>query len=167
MPITYYPIATQTLGSAAASVTFSSIPSTYTDLMLIMDFSLTTANDSVFLRFNTDTSTAYSNTTISGNGTSAISGRDTSSIYGIRLSAYNTAQSASTRQANITQIQNYANTTTYKTLLNRYSSTGGTETVVGLWRDTPAAINQIVLRFSGSSNFETGSTFTLYGIKAA
>lgn len=166
MPSTYTSIATQTLSSAAASVTFSSIPSTYTDLVLVMQFSITTANDSVYMRLNSDSGSNYSNTTLSGNGTSAISGRDTSSTQGIRLSAYNTAQAASTRQVNITQLQNYANTTTNKTVLNRYSSVGGTEAVVGLWRST-AAINSILLRFFSSQNFETGSTFTLYGVKSA
>ena len=166
MASTYTPIATQTLGSAAASVTFSSIPSTYTDLVLVMDFSITTANDSVYLRLNSDSGTNYSNTTLSGNGSTAYSGRDSSSSSGIRLSAYNTAQGASTRQVNITQFQNYANTTTNKTVLNRYSSVGGTEAIVGLWRST-SAITSILLRFYSSQNFESGSTFTLYGIKAA
>ena len=166
MPKTYEPIATQTLGSAAATVTFSSIPSTYTYLVLVMDYSITSANDSVYMRLNADSGSNYSNTTLSGNGSSAISGRDTSSSQGIRLSAFNTAQGASTRQVNITQFQNYANSTNNKAVLNRYSSVGGTETVVGLWRNT-SAITSILLRFFSTPNFEAGSTFTLYGIKAA
>jgi hypothetical protein len=132
-----------------------------------MEYSISNANDSVFMRLNGDTATNYSNTTISGNGSSAISGRDSSSSVGIRLTAYNTAQAASTRQVSITSIQNYANSTTTKPVVSRYSSVGGTEFVVGLWRKSPEAINSIVLRFSGAANFETGSTFTLYGIKAA
>lgn len=167
MPKTYEPIATQTLGSAAASVTFSSIPSAYTDLVLVMEFSLNAANDSVFIRFNGDTATNYSDTALSGNGTSAVSGRDTSSSVGIRLTGWNTAQGASTRQMNVVNIMNYANATTLKTVLSRYSSVGGTEAFVGLWRKTPEAINSFVLRFSGAANFESGSSFTLYGIKAA
>ena len=167
MPKTYEPIATYTVPSAQSSYTFSVIPSTYTDLVLVMEYSISTANDSVFVRFNGDTASNYSDTALSGNGTSAVSGRDTSSSVGIRLTGWNTAQGASTRQMDIVQIMNYANTTTFKTVLSRYSSVGGTEAFVGLWRKTPEAINSLTLRFSGAANFETGSTFTLYGIKAA
>jgi hypothetical protein len=56
---TYVAIAEQTLGTAAASVTFSSIPGTYTDLVLVL--SVQDASGNTFaLQFNGDTSTNYS-----------------------------------------------------------------------------------------------------------
>jgi hypothetical protein len=63
---------------------------------------------------------------------------------------------------------NYANTTTYKTVLARSNVTDfRVAAIVGLWRST-SAINTIQLRSDNSSyNFTTGSTFTLYGISAA
>ena len=62
MPNTYEPIATNTLGSAASSVTFSSIPSTYTDLIVVMNYANSTGLADVFFRFNGDTGSNYSDT---------------------------------------------------------------------------------------------------------
>jgi hypothetical protein len=166
MPQTYTPIASQTLGSAAATVTFSSIASTYTDLVLVMSYSLSVGSASTFMQFNSDTTTNYSNTYLSG-ATSATSGRDTSATR-IRVAAPALGTGINVMRTNITQIQNYANTTTFKTTLSR-DSQGDAETaaIVGLWRKTPEAINAINLFNGASANFTTGSTFTLYGILKA
>lgn len=166
MAITYTPIATQTLGSAATSVTFSSIPSTYTDLVLVANVQNAGAgNPSSSLQFNGDTATNYSLTILYGNGTSAISTRATSSsmIY-MNYTALPTANSYAVQIANI---MNYANTTTYKTAITRSGAAGGgTETVAGLWRST-SAINSIKVLTDTAVNYAIGSSFTLYGIKAA
>jgi len=170
MASTYTPIATQTLGSNATSVTFSSIPSTYTDLVLISSCAVTGGASSVYFRFNGDTATNYSNTYLYGNGSTAGSGRGSNATYGI--SAYFATPSATLGgSVNILNVMNYANTTTYKTTIGRANANGstypGAETMVNLWRST-AAINSIALLFSGAGpEFITGSTFTLYGIKAA
>ncbi len=82
MPITYEPIATQTLGSAAASITFSSIPGTYTDLRLVFVGTLSSGNATTGWRANSDSATNYSETYIGGDGTSAFSGRNTNSTFG-------------------------------------------------------------------------------------
>jgi len=58
---TYTPIATQTLSSAVTSVTFSSIPQTYTDLILVMNVTNSSATVYKALQFNTDTSTGSTN----------------------------------------------------------------------------------------------------------
>jgi hypothetical protein len=64
---------------------------------------------------------------------------------------------------------NYANTTTFKTVLIRANnSSTGVDLILGLWRKTPEAITSITIKNTGtSSNFAIGSTLTLYGIKAA
>jgi hypothetical protein len=68
----------------------------------------------------------------------------------------------------IIQIQNYANTTTYKTALVRINATDfRTYASVVLWRKSPEAINRVNIKMEASGNFATGSTFTLYGIAAA
>ena len=165
---TYTPIATTTLGSAAASYTFSSIPSTYTDLVLVMNNTLSVGSASTFLQFNSDTATNYSDTYIAGYSTSSTgSGRDTSQTR-IRVSSFLTSLgSAGDRRTTILSIQNYANTTTFKTLLSRDNQlTSEVGAAVGLWRST-SAINSIYLFNGSSANFQTGSTFTLYGIQAA
>jgi hypothetical protein len=69
----------------------------------------------------------------------------------------------------IVSIMNYANTTTFKTVLSRSNNAGaggGTSALVGLWRKTPEAINQVVINAIGG-NWITGSTFNLYGIQSA
>ena len=175
MAKTYEPIATTTLGSATASVTFSSISGTYTDLVLVI-FAATTHTSSTFtsLQFNGDTGTNYSATELYGTGTSALSGRDSNVArgwMGLDISISNTVGDSVTTA----HIMNYSNTTTYKTFLsrsNRASSSldySGTNATVALWRNT-AAITSIAVKNSRGGveyNFSTGSTFTLYGIKAA
>jgi hypothetical protein len=162
---TYTQIASTTLGSAASSVTFSSIPSTYTDLVLVMNY-FSTASEWPMIQFNSDTATNYSFTEMYGNGTSANSARQ-SSVSGIWVGygAYSPAGSTNPGTI-IINIQNYANATTYKTTLSRSNSTNGVEATVGLWRST-SAINTIVLKHQTATTYIAGSTFTLYGISAA
>ena len=162
MAVTYEPIATQTLGSGAASVSFSSIPATYTDLILVIEG--TSANDSNGqIQFNGDTSSNYSMTMLYGNGSAAGSTRTTSAT---NFLGFMDGTGAGGRGNGITHIMNYSNTAIYKTSLSRHQATSiMTRAVAGLWRST-AAINAIRI-YTDNSNFETGSTFTLYGIKAA
>ena len=162
MASTYEPIATNTLGTAVASVTFSSIPSTYTDIVLIVSSSASVASY-ISLQYNGDTATNYSVTLLRGNGTAASSTRysSTNEIY-VSVASINNTDINNT----IVQFQNYSNTTTYKTNLSRANNAGlSTDASVGVWRNT-AAINSIKVLNTGA-NFAVGSTFTLYGIKAA
>lgn len=159
---TYSTIATTTLGAATGTVTFSSISGAYTDLVLVISGQGSAGGaQGLFLRFNGDTATNYSDTELSGNGTSASSGRDTS-VTGIRSVVMDSANITT----DIINIMNYSNTTTYKSVLVR-SNTAGTLTKagVGLWRST-SAITSIDLVMP-TNNFNIGSTFTLYGIAAA
>jgi hypothetical protein len=158
MTVTYEKIATTTLGSATATITFSSISGTYTDLVLIASGTSTTST--ICIRFNNDTGSNYSDTYMFGDGSSAGSGRHTSAsrIFGSSV--------GSTVSTNIFNIQNYSNTTTYKTCLIRGSlTTSHTIAFAGLWRST-SAITRIDLFNNNSGDFDTGFTATLYGIKA-
>jgi len=165
MPATYEPIETQTLGTAVASVTFSSIPQTYTDLVLIANSSTTTVGSSEInkMTFNSDSGTNYSTTTLGANGSSAASFRASNQAY-IRAGR-NTANGDSYFVPNKIQIMNYANTTTFKTALAQGPEASAyLETEVGLWRST-SAITSVTLT-ANLNNYKVGSTFTLYGIKA-
>jgi len=163
MAITYEPIATTTLASAAASYTFSSIPGTYTDLVLVATPLCSTASNFTF-QFNGDTATNYSATGVAGNGSSAVSWRQISSTVPY-LGNY--SYTDTTSSSNIISIMNYSNSTTNKSFLCRASNSSiAVEGIVGLWRST-AAITSILVKFTGGANFNIGSTFTLYGIKAA
>jgi len=164
MPNTYVALATQTLGATASSVTFSSIPAGYTDLVLVMSYSISVGGSSTFMRFNGDTASNYSDTYLAN----ATSGRDTSSANGIRFAGVSSGTGAGAMRSTIASIQNYTNTTTYKTVLSRDAQAADeVAAVVGLWRGTPAAINSIYLWSGGGASFNTGSTFSLYGIANA
>ena len=166
----YEVISTQTLGTAATSVTFSSIPQTYTDLVLWFDTSMSSTGSTIYMEFNADASSLYSVTYFGGNGTSAYTGRATSQ-NSAGIAAYSTGYGSS-RFIVTSNIMNYSNATTYKTVLNKYSQAGNAvEALVNLYRST-SAITSIKLdsKTGGTPTghtFSTGSTFTLYGIKAA
>lgn len=167
MAITYEPIATTTLGSAQASVTFSSISSAYTDLILVMAGQNTssTTNYDVYMRFNSDSGTNYSTTRMYTQGGAANSDRLTS--WTAVWAGYWYGTASSKLSTTITQISNYSNTTTYKPCLTRLYAVNHESTFLtsSTWRNTNA-INTIVLS-SPSTTFQTGSIFTLYGVKAA
>jgi len=161
---TYVALATNTLSSATASVTFSSISGAYTDLVLIINPQSASGTASVDLQFNGDTATNYSLTYLYGDGTSAASGRAANNSVANGGSAVATANIFC---INTVQIMNYSNTTTYKSLLTRANNTAGNVlTSVSMWRNT-AAITSISIKLSTAVNFTSGSTFSLYGIAAA
>jgi hypothetical protein len=157
MPSTYEPIATTTLGSASSTVTFSNISSSYTDIFVIISCPGANSGGDWLMRFNNDSGSNYSRTYMYGTGSATGSGRG-SNTTSFALGAQRTDGWCKIH------IQNYANTTTYKTCLWTIGS-GGDDIapMVGLWRST-SAINR--LDFVGAT-YPTGSTFTLYGIKAA
>jgi hypothetical protein len=167
MPKTYEPIATQTTTSVVGSIIFSSIPSTYTDLVLVeVSADNTDASRATVLRFNSDSGTNYSLTELYTNGTTVSSIRTTNST-GASMSYDVSVDTTLGKSINVAHIMNYANSTTYKTILARENSLGqygGSGAIVNLWRST-SAITSITAIHSG--NFVIGSTFTLYGIKAA
>jgi len=164
MTATYNCIATTTLGSDNATVTFSSISGSYTDLVLVIS-PANTAGSLVRLQFNSDTGNNYSRTVLQGNGTSATSHRSSNQGHiAIGEDAAPTTTLGNT--AFIVQINNYSNATTFKTILSRENNAGvAVSATVGLWRNT-SAITSIDIKQGGIAQFKTGSTFTLYGIKA-
>jgi hypothetical protein len=166
MPSTYTPIATTTLGSASATVVFSSIPSTYTDLILVCDLSTSSSSARGGIQLNNDGSALYSFTYIYGNGSSAISSRGTGTGWCDWYAG--TTLPANTRISMISHIQNYSNTTTYKTVLSRAGAASNlTQASVSLYRSTSAISTVSVTSLNGSYLFDIGSTFTLYGVKSA
>lgn len=167
---TYTPLATNTLGSSATSITFSSISTSYTDLVAVFSGSITTATR-VGLNIQVgngtvDTGSNYSITWLSGNGTTAYSGKDTSS--GAILSGGIISNTISFSTVNFL---NYSNTLTYKTTLVKSGNLGSTAqqdvaTWVGQWRST-SAINTIKFYPDAGASFSAGTMITLYGIAAA
>jgi hypothetical protein len=165
MPATYEPIATTTLGSAAGSITFSSIGSSYTDLKLII-VGTTTSNASVYLNFNNDTTALYSQTHLAANGSAVMSGRTTGQTKIISPPNYSFFNSVPSMI--ICDIFSYAGATNKTSIVSAYldkNGSGAVEIAVGLYRST-TAISRIDLT-PQAGNFNTGTTTTLYGIKNA
>lgn len=170
MPKTYEPIATQTLGTATGNVNFSSIPQTYTDLILVIQphWNGGTAYNTQF-RLNTDSGSNYSATVLTGNGASASSSRNSNMTAGFIDSNANPSTTAGAT-TQIMQIMNYSNTTTNKTVIVRANKAStGTDLIVNLWRSTAAitAVNLWTDINSRRNDYGVGSTFTLYGVKSA
>ena len=166
MPTTYEPIATTTLSTTSASVTLSSIPSTYTDLRVVVYVKSTGTSDYGFRGYiNGDTGSNYSETNMQGYGASAVSSRLSSQPMG----SYSFTYGFSNEGAFYTfDFFSYAGST-FKTFLVSGSTNqegdGAVEHSVQLWRSTSAITS---LNFYPASNeFAAGSTFTLYGIKNA
>jgi hypothetical protein len=166
MASTYEKIATTTLTSTAATITLSSIPATYTDLIAVVNIGTNVAGN-MQVRLNGDTGSNYStltliayNNTVTGSGTYSLSFMYAAVAGALPL----TVGPASA----ILQFNNYSNSTTYKTMLARYANASLPEVdaTVSTWRNT-AAITSINLSSYSGSVYLVGTTFTLYGIKAA
>ena len=167
VPTSYESIATTTVGSGGSStITFSSIPSTYTHLQVrIMSLNSTAANDYKF-NFNSDTGANYSKHSLYGNGTSALTATDAPSSY---ISGGLTGSSTNPG-VNITDILEYKNTNIYKTVrsLQGYDTNGSGGYLFfasGSWRNTNAITSITITPYSGTIN--QYSQFALYGIKGS
>jgi hypothetical protein len=164
---TYVALDKITTTGSVSSVTFSSINQGYTDLVIVANIQQVTNGEDVAIQFNGDTTSLYSRTYLCGDGSTAHSGRS-SSATSIICDHHATPPTADSFSTNIIQVQNYSNTTTNKSVLARagsLSSVAGTAAVVGLWRST-AAITSATIFCTNGSNIKTGSTFSLYGIRA-
>jgi hypothetical protein len=160
----YTPIATYTVTTAQTDYTFTSIPSTYTDLILVIVAANGSSDIDINLRVNGDTASNYSWTSVLGTGASALSSRASSQSSG-RIG--NMSGSNAGSNTVIVNFFDYANTTTYKTIIARENNASNQVAArVNSWRKTPEAITSISVigQISTSATFVAGSTFSLYGI---
>ena len=157
------PLSSITLTSSASSVTFSGIPQTYNDLILVTSTKGTSTSSHCLLTFNSDSGTNYSNTYIYGTGASAMYvGRQTNSTGCFIGRASTTAFGVGT-----THIQNYKSSTTYKAVLSKGNIPSEiTINYVDLWRNT-APIISLTITGNGGDALVAGSTFDLYGVSTA
>ena len=158
---TYIPMANITLGSSAASVTFSSISQAYRDLVLVIN-ATTSNNGNPRIRFNSDTGSNYSQIRMTGNGSAASSASSTT-YAGILTGDFAYAGSSSNY---IVSVMDYSATDKHKTVLSRGNiAAAATEAIAGRWANTAAVTTITLDEFSGGT-FSSGSTFALYGVAA-
>lgn len=169
MPSTYTLISSNVLTSSAASVTFSAIPSTYTDLVLRMSVRSTRAANSNPMEFtlNGDGSLLYSTTNLYAIGSSATSDRVSGnpSMYSGSLGAQNVT--ANTFTSLELYIPSYTAsqskpTSVFNAYENNSATTNWLGAIAGLYRSN-TAVSSIQFTCAGFS-FEIGSSFYLYGI---
>jgi hypothetical protein len=155
--------------STTITVDFTSIPQSYTDLVIVGNFGCTVGSNRSPIRINNDTNANYSTTHVRGNGSTVVSGRTSNTDSGF---IFDNIAIPTVFDGNCMLIfNNYLNTNTYKTFLCRYGSTSrGTGTSVNTWRSTSAVSSVQIIAGSGgepgTNYWSTNSTFTLYGIKA-
>ena len=168
---TYTPLATVTVATSASSITFSNIPATYRDLILVTSTRISSGGAGVRLQFNGDTGSNY-NTVMARGGTSPVnvSSQVLSSQTNVFVLGQGWTSSGASPSPAITQIMDYSATDKHKTVLNRgqaFESTGG-ETEIEMtatrWGNT-AAINAIAV-FPTASTFNVNTTVSLYGVIA-
>jgi len=168
-PNNYESIATTTL-SSTNTITFSSIPATYTHLQIrvLARSQRADTGDLCNFRFNGDTASNYVAHQLNGDGATAGAGAWSSvaQIYGMRVAA--NSASANVFGVGVLDILDYANTNKYKTTrsLSGYDNNGSGEIYLmsGNWRST-SAITSITIVPNVGTGFLQYSSFALYGVK--
>jgi hypothetical protein len=158
-------IETKTLGAAAASIEFTSIPQDFTDLIFFTSIRASTSGTSVepcLVTFNANTSN-YTHRTLNGSGSAATTASGTSRLV---FNAPRTGTTANTFGNVSVYIPNYAGATnkSYSTdSVTEHNATEAHQTIIaGLWSDTSAITSALFA--PTANNFEAGSTISLYGI---
>lgn len=153
---TYTALATRTLTGTATTITFSSIPATYRDLILVIEGTYSTGTGNASIRFNGDTGSNYPYIFMLGGASGASSGQSTTTS--LLTGGFNSA----VRNNVVFHIMDYSATDKHKTVLNRMNEAGITTYAwFGRWANTSAVTTIAV---SGTNPYAIGSTFSLYGI---
>ena len=162
--MTYTPLATVTLGSSASSVTFSSIPATYRDLILVVGNLTGSATNSLYLRLNGDTGSNYSFVYMNAVSGGTVSSSGTNNL-GLFLGSANAGISSTERQTSIANIMDYSATDKHKTALARWNQTAEVAAIASRWAST-SAITSLQVYINGGATMGTGTTASLYGVIA-
>ncbi len=169
----YESIATVNVSSSQGTITFSSIPSTYKHLQVRYlgrcsrtDYTIAT----MFIRFNSDSSSNYAGHALYGNGTAAYAYGNGSQTFGYAGAVVGANAAANTFAGGVIDILDYANTNKYKTTRTltgvNINASSGDEVGLqsGLWQST-SAVSRIDFTLESSANFNQYTQFALYGIK--
>jgi hypothetical protein len=155
---TYTPLATVTLGASASSVTFSSIPATYRDLILIITGTVASSGN-LSIRLNGDTGSNYSYVFAGGDGSSATSSSATEPYM-------NMARLETGQGTNKIDFMDYSATDKHTTaLVRRTAPASATLMAAQRWANT-AAVTSIVIAPIAATTFNSGCTFNLFGVIA-
>jgi len=158
------PLANLTLGSAQATVTFSSISSAYRDLRVVLVAGVTSGG-AAYWRMNNDSTSTYLWHTLEGNGSTA-SATYNGNNYGGMNNNFVAWPTAGNPPTIVTlDVMDYSITDKFKPILSRTNAkNNGTNAMIVHWPST-TAINTLTFT-AGGSTWTAGSTFALYGVSA-
>lgn len=167
-------VQTVTLSSFQTSVTFTNISQAYTDLVLVGSVKSNTNGAAVVFRVNDlNTAASYGHTWMTRSNSATYSGLETSAAYGV-VGWYTTPGTNVNGYMFIADFLNYTGTHHFKTVLSKATSVGSDSVYLGNERvssqvatTSPITSLRLTMQESGTNGFSAGTTFTLYGIKAA
>ena len=168
MALQLFKIASTTVESPVTTVTFSSIPSGYTDLKLVASMRNSDSGGSIArLQFNGDTAANYTTRTVSGNGATTASYAASAQAYITYMAISCSSDTANTFGSTEVYIPNYTGSNqkslSFESIEENNATTGYNFLGAGLWTGT-AAVTSITMLNPGSTAFQANSTFTLYGV---
>jgi hypothetical protein len=162
---TYTALATVTLGSNSSSITFSNIPSTYRDLILVGNWQNSGNSSAGRLQLNGDTGSNYNGVWIAGNGSSISSGNESSQtsarIAGAIAGPVNTFSNSV-----VMDFLDYSATNKNKTVISRFDTASGESQLTASRWSSNSAISSIRFFDILGQTFQTGARFDLYGVVA-
>jgi len=164
---TFDSIKTQTLTSSTAGITFSDIPSGYTHLMLAVTAIATTGNTDIGVQLNGDSGSNYHFQMMYGNTSGGNGTYRTSTPTRMQITDWSYTDSSTFNNC-VAYFLNYSDTNVWKTATGkstRGNTGGGIDVYQNYWRNTNAISSMYI--FGTTGNLNTGSTFSLYGLKAS
>ena len=168
----YESIASATGTGSSGTITFSSIPATYSHLQIRCNARTDAGFSSDFIQFriNSDSGANYTYHGLEGDGSAASAFAGTGETVALGTTITGASASANIMGSAIIDFIDYATTTKYKTVRHfggtDRNGTGATRLQSNLWLNT-SAISTITITSFRSANWTTSSTFALYGIKGA
>jgi hypothetical protein len=160
-------IESKTIGTAQAAIEFTSIPSTFTDLVVLLSSTSSGQNDSLIVRFNNDTENNYSWRRLFGSGSGGGSSDSASSTNALLGPQISTTISTTTFGNISIYIPNYSGSTSKSASFDGVTEANAATAIQGLLAGlyTPTTeITAITLRTFFGNNFSIGTTASLYGI---
>lgn len=164
-------IATATGGAGTSgTITFSSIPSTYSHLQVRAFMPVTSNNNAPYIRFNSDSGSNYTVHTLIGVNNGSVNAQGATSQSYINIAGFWFGIQTTYPGVSVVDILDYSNTNKYKTVRaiagqDNNSTLGSTGISSGVWLNTNA-ITSISIILSGATTFASNAKFGLYGIKA-
>lgn len=155
---------------SSGTVTFSSIPSTYSHLQVRAFMPVTSNNNAPYIRFNSDSGNNYTVHTVIGVNNGSVNAQSATSQPYINIAGFWFGIQTDYPGVSVVDILDYSNTNKYKTVRalagqDNNSTLGSTGMSSGLWLSTNA-ITSISIILSGATNFSSNARFGLYGIRS-